>query len=188
MKIEGNSLRIGNVIEHQGKIWRVVKTQHVKPGKGGAYMQVELKDVIHGTKTNERFRSSEMVEKVRLEQRKYQFLYHESGLYTFMNQDDYEQITLNDNDIDEDKAIFLQDGMIVEIETYNDKPIGVSLPEHVRLEVVEADAVVKGQTVSSSYKPAICDNGLRVMVPPYIATGEFIIVSTCDKTFVERDK
>ena len=188
MKVEGNSLRVGNVIEHQNRIWRVVKTQHVKPGKGGAFMQVELKDIISGTKTNERFRSSEMIEKIRLEQKSYQFLFQEGSSFTFMDQESYEQIILNESDIDEDKHVFLQDGMIVEIETYDEKPISVSLPEHVVLEVIEADAVVKGQTATSSYKPAMCENDVRIMVPQYIATGERIVVNTSDRSFVERDK
>ena len=188
MKIDGNEIRPGNVIEHQGNLWRAVKTQHVKPGKGGAFLQVELKDIRHGTKLNERFRSSESVERVRLEQKEYQFLFADDNSYTFMDQENYEQVALNNNTLDENQARFLQDGMIVKIEFYEDEPLGVALPERVTLQIVEADPVVKGQTASSSYKPAMVENGVRVMVPPHIGTGTRIVVNTEDSTYVERAK
>lgn len=186
MKIDGNEIRPGNVIEHQGNLWRAVKTQHVKPGKGGAFLQVELKDIRHGTKLNERFRSSESVERVRLEQKEYQFLFADDNSYTFMDQENYEQVALNNNTLDENQARFLQDGMIVKIEFYEDEPLGVALPERVTLQIVEADPVVKGQTATSSYKPALLENGVRIQVPPHIESGTSIVVSTEDATYVER--
>ena len=186
MKIDGNEIRPGNVIEHQGQLWRAVKTQHVKPGKGGAFLQVELKDIRHGTKLNERFRSSESVERVRLEQKEYQFLFAADCTFTFMDQETYEQIELNGDILDEDQSRFLQDGMIVQIETHEDEPLGVALPERVTLQIVEADPVVKGQTATSSYKPAMLENGVRIQVPPHIESGTSVVVSTADATYVER--
>lgn len=188
MKISGNAIRPGMVIEHQGRLWRAVKIQHTQPGKGGAYLQVELKDIRDGTKLNERFRSSENVERVRLDQRRYQFLYAEGDSYTFMDTETYDQVTLSAEMIGEDQIPFLQEGMTVTIEFHEDTPIGFQLPDTVVLTVVDADAVVKGQTAASSYKPAVLDNGMRVMVPPHIEVGTRIVVSTADRTYVERAK
>jgi len=188
MKIDGNEIRPGNVIEHQDRLWRAVKIQHVKPGKGGAFLQVELKDVRDGTKLNERFRSSETVERVRLDQKAYQYLYSEDDLHTFMDQDTYEQVAVTSDMIGADLVPFLEEGMIVMIESFEDSPLGIELPERVTLAVSEADAVVKGQTASSSYKPAVLENGVRVMVPPHIEAGTRIVVSTRDLTYVERAK
>ena len=187
MKINGNSIKPGNIIEHQGKLWRAVKTMHTQPGKGGAYLQVELKDIRTGTKLNERFRSSETVERVRLDEHEYQYLFSDGDDYTFMEQETYEQITLNAELIGE-PAVFLQEGMVVTVSSYEGSPISVSLPETVTMELVEADAVVKGQTASSSYKPGKLENGVRVMVPPHIAAGTRIVVNTADATYVERAK
>lgn len=186
MKINGNAIRPGNIIEHQGRLWRAAKIQHTQPGKGGAYLQVELKDIRDGTKLNERFRSSETIERVRLDQKEYQFLFADGDDYTFMDNNTYEQITLNVDLIGEDQAKFLQDGMAVNIESYEESPISVALPETVTMEIVEADAVVKGQTASSSYKPAVLENGVRVMVPPHIESGTRIVVNTADVTYMER--
>jgi elongation factor P len=187
MKINGNAIKIGNIIEHQGKLWRAVKTQHTQPGKGGAYLQVELKDIRTGTKLNERFRSSETVERVRLDEHEYQFLFSDGDDYTFMEQETFEQITLNAELIGE-PAVFLQEGMVVTVSSYEGSPISVSLPETVVMELVEADAVVKGQTASSSYKPGKLENGVRVMIPPHIEAGTRIVVNTTDATYVERAK
>ena len=187
MKINGNSIKPGNIIEHQGRLWRAVKTQHTQPGKGGAYLQVELKDIRDGTKLNERFRSSETVERVRLDEHPYQFLFASGDEYTFMDQDTFEQITLN-TDLIGEPAVFLQEGMVVTLESYEGSPISVELPETVTMQIVEADAVVKGQTASSSYKPAKLENGVRVMVPPHIESGTRIVVNTADSTYVERAK
>jgi elongation factor P len=185
MKINGNEIRPGNVIEHKGGLWVAVKTQHVKPGKGPAYAQVELKNAIDGTKLNERFRSSETVERVRLEQKDYQFLYAEGDMLTFMDTDTYDQISIPRYFLEE-RAAFLQDGMRVTIESHEGRPIGIGLPDQVTLEVVEAEPVVKGQTAASSYKPAVLENGVRVMVPPFIGVGERVVVDTNELTYVRR--
>jgi elongation factor P len=185
MKINGNEIRPGNVIQHKGALWVAVKTQHVKPGKGPAYAQVELKNAIDGTKLNERFRSSETVERVRLEQRDYQFLFAEGDMLTFMDTNTYDQISLP-RDFLEERAAFLQDGMTVMVESHEGKPIGVSLPDQVTLEVVEADPVVKGQTAASSYKPAKLENGVRILVPPFVEAGERVVVDTNELTYVRR--
>lgn len=187
MKINGNAIKPGNIIEHQGKLWRAVKTMHTQPGKGGAYLQVELKDIRTGTKLNERFRSSETVERVRLDEHEYQYLFSAGDDFTFMDQESFEQITLNVDLIGE-PAVFLQEGMVVTVQSYEGEPISVSLPETVIMEIVEADAVVKGQTASSSYKPAKLENGVRVMVPPHVESGTRIVVNTADATYVERAK
>jgi elongation factor P len=185
MKISGNEIRPGNVIQHKGALWVAVKTQHVKPGKGPAYAQVELKNAIDGTKLNERFRSSETVERVRLEQKDYQFLYADGDMLTFMDLDTYDQMALP-RDFLEERAAFLQDGMKVTVESHEGKPIGITLPDQVTLEVVEAEPVVKGQTAASSYKPAKLENGVRVMVPPFIGVGERVVVDTNELSYVRR--
>ena len=185
MKINGNEIRPGNVIEHKGGLWVAVKTQHVKPGKGPAYAQVELKHAIDGTKLNERFRSSETVERVRLEQRDYQFLFAEGDMLTFMDLETYDQIAIP-KDFLEERAAFLQDGMKVSIESHEGRPIGITLPGQVTLAVVEAEPVVKGQTAASSYKPALLENGVRVMVPPFVGVGERVVVDTNELTYVRR--
>jgi len=185
MKINGNEIRPGNVIEHKGTLWVAVKTQAVKPGKGPAYAQVELKNAIDRTKLNERFRSSETVERVRLEQKDYQFLYAEGEMLTFMDMDTYEQIELP-RDFLEERAAFLQDGMKVNVESHEGRAIGVTLPDQVTLKVVEADPVVKGQTAASSYKPAKLENGVRILVPPFVEAGERVVVDTNESTYVRR--
>lgn len=185
MKINGNEIRPGNVVEHKGSLWAAVKVQAVKPGKGGAFAQVELKNLIDGSKLNERFRSSQTVEKVRLDQTDYQYLYADGDMLVFMDANSYEQIELHKEFVG-DRAAFLQDGMTVTVESYEEKPIGISLPKFATLEVVEAEPVVKGQTAASSNKPAIMDNGVRVMVPPFIKVGEKIVVDTQEVTYVKR--
>lgn len=187
MKINGNAIRVGNVIEHNGRLWVAVKTQHTQPGKGGAFLQVELKGLNDGTKLNERFRSSESVERVFLEEREHQFLYGDADEFTFMDQETFEQIALPTEMVG-DAAAFLQDGMLVNVCMYEGKALSVSLPDTVIMEIVEADPVVKGQTASSSFKPAKLANGLRVMVPPHIESGTRIVVNTADSTYVERAK
>lgn len=185
MKINGNEIRPGNVIQHKGGLWIAVKAQAVKPGKGPAYAQVELKNVLDGTKLNERFRASETVERVRLEQKDYQYLYADGDMLTFMDTDTYDQINIP-RDFLEERAAFLQDGMMVNVESHEGRPIGVSLPDQVTLEVVEADPVVRGQTAASSYKPAKLENGVRIMVPPFIEAGERVVVNTNELTYVRR--
>ena len=184
-KINGNEIRPGNVIEHDGGLWVAVKTNAVKPGKGGAYNQVELKNLLNGTKLNERFRSAETVERVRLEQKDFSYLFEQGDALVFMDTETYEQLELQKEFVGE-RAAFLQDGMTVTLEMHDERPIGIRLPDHVTLAVVEADPVVRGQTAASSYKPAILENGLRVMVPPFITAGEKVIVDTNEVTYVRR--
>ncbi|CAO5677958.1 MAG: Elongation factor P [Holosporales bacterium] len=187
MKISGNEIRIGNVIEFENSLWVAVKTQHTQPGKGGAYMQVELKNLINGTKKNERFRSAESVERVFLEELPYQYLYADGEDLVFMDQQTYDQITLSKEFVG-DAANFLQDNMVVDVCLYEGKPLSVKLPDTVVLEIAEAEPVVKGQTASSSYKPAVLSNGLRILVPPHIDAGMRVVVNTADGTYVERSK
>lgn len=187
MKIDGVSIRIGNVLEHKGQLWVVVKTQHVKPGKGGAFNQVEMKDIRHGTKLNERFRSNESVERVRLDQKDYQYLYEDGDNLVFMDQESFEQIELAKTMLD-DRLPFIEEGMQVVVESYEGEAISITLPDQVTLEVSETEPVVKGQTAASSNKPATLSNGVRVMVPPFINQGDRIIVTTNDVTYIERAK
>lgn len=184
-KVAGNEIRPGMVIEHNGQLWSVVKTQSVKPGKGGTYNQCELKNIVHGGKLNERFRASETVEEAQLERRDFQFLYSSGDMLTFMDIRTYDQIEI-DAEFVGDRAKFLQDGMKVIMQLYEEKPIGIALPPHVVLEIVEADPVQKGQTAASSYKSAILENGVRTQVPPFIETGTKVIVSTDDGSYVKR--
>jgi elongation factor P len=185
MKISGVDIRPGNILEWEGGLWRAVKIQHTQPGKGGAYMQVELKNLIDGRKSNNRFRSSETVEKVRLDTKDFQYLYTDGDMLVFMDKDNYDQINLSSDMLGE-AAAFLQDGMDVVLELYDEKPISVQLPDQVTATIVEADAVVKGQTASSSYKPAVLDNGVRVMVPPHIGAGTRIVVDVYAQEYVKR--
>jgi elongation factor P len=184
-KINGNEIRPGMVIEYQDTLWVAVKTMAVKPGKGPAYNQVELKNLIDGRKLNNRFGSDERVERARLEQKDFQYLYKQGDALVFMNNDTYEQLELQEEFVGE-RAAFLQDGMTVTLEMHEERPIGIKLPDQVVLQIVEADPVVKGQTAASSYKPARLENGLRVMVPPFITTGEKIIVDTNEVTYIRR--
>jgi len=185
MKINGNEIRPGNVIQHNGSLWAVAKLQHVKPGKGGAFAQVELKNLLNGSKLNERFRSSETVERVRLEQNDYQFLYEADTMLVFMNTDNYEQIEIQSDFVGE-RTAFLQDGMMVVVESHEGCPIGVRLPDQVTLEVSETEPVVKGQTAASSNKPAVLENGVRTMVPPFVEAGDKIVVDTNEVTYIKR--
>jgi elongation factor P len=187
MKINGNEIRPGNVLEHKDRLWMAVKTEHVKPGKGPAYQQVELKNQVDGTKLNERFRAAETVERVRLEENRYQFLYDEGEQLTLMDQESFEQILIDKALIGEQIA-FLQEGMEIWVQSYDSRPLMARLPETAVLEVVEADPVVKGQTAAASYKPAILDNGVRIMVPPHIEAGTRVVVSIADSAYVERAK
>ncbi|MGH6933233.1 MAG: elongation factor P [Dongiaceae bacterium] len=187
MKVNGNEIRQGNIIEHQGRLWRAVKVHHVQMGNWRSYLQIELKDIRDGTKLNERFRTSDVVERAQLDEREYQYLYHEGDLYTFMDKESYEQITLSQEAIG-DGAAFLKDDMTVKILSHDGTPLSVALPETVVMEVVEADPVVRGQTASSSYKPAKLENGVRILVPPHIAAGTRVVVNTTDGSYVERAK
>lgn len=187
MKMNGNEIRPGNIIEHKGSLWEAVRTQHTQPGKGGAYMQVELKDIRNGTKLNERFRAAETVERVRLDQRDYQYLYSDGDMLNLMDPESYEQITMPAAMLGE-QAVYLQDGMTIVIMAYEGESISAKLPSQVTLEVAETEPVVKGQTAASSNKPATLSNGVRVMVPPFIGVGDMVVVSTEDNSYVERAK
>lgn len=188
MKITANSIRQGNILVHNGDLYYVTKQpDHTKPGKGGAYVQVEMKNLKHGTKLNERFSSSDTVEKAFLEKKDFEYLYEDNGNLVLMDPTNYEQILLS-KDLAGDMAAFLQDGMTLAVEFYGEEPLNISLPSTVILEVVETDPVIKGATATSSFKPAILSNGVRVMVPPYLVTGEKIVVKTEDATYVERAK
>ncbi len=184
-KIAGNEIRPGTLIEHNGGLWIAMKTQAVKPGKGGAYNQVELKNIINGTKLNERFRSDASVDEIYLEKKDYQFLFATDDMLTFMDIETYDQIELQRDFVGE-QAQFLQDGMKVLVQTYEDKPIGIQLPVQVTLTVVEADPVLRGGTAAPSYKGAVLENGLKIQVPPFIEAGSKIVVSTEDGSYVRR--
>ncbi|MBI1308963.1 MAG: elongation factor P [Proteobacteria bacterium] len=185
MKISGVDIRPGMVLDYNNKLWRVAKIQHTQPGKGGAYMQVEMKCITDGTKLNERFRSADSVEKASLEGKPMQYLFASGEMLTFMDTNTYEQIELP-ADLLGDALVWLAENMVVNVELYGEKPVSVSLPDKVEMEVIEADAVVKGQTASSSYKPAKVENGQKVLVPPYITSGTRIVVNTADGSFVSR--
>ena len=185
MKISGVDIRPGNILEYERGIWKVAKIQHTQPGKGGAYMQVEMKNLQDGRKTNVRFRSADTVERVRLDTKDFQYLYEDGASLVFMDKDTYEQIN-RPADLVGEAAAFLQDGMDVTLEMWDEKPISVALPDQVEATIVEADAVVKGQTASSSYKPALLDNGVRVMVPPHIESGTRIVVDVYERTYVGK--
>ncbi len=185
-KINGNTIKPGNVLQHDGGLWVTVKAEHVKPGKGGAFAMVELKNLIDGRKLNERFRSDDKVERISLEQKDYTYLYEQGDALVFMDQESYEQIELQKDWIGEDRVRFLQDGMQVTVESFEERAIGIRLPEQVVLEVMETEPTVKGQTASSSYKPAKASNGMRVMIPPFMGVGERILVNTETGEYVRR--
>ncbi|MBC9247930.1 elongation factor P [Paracoccus sp. 11-3] len=184
-KINGNEIRPGYVLEHDGGLWAAVKVNHVKPGKGGAFAQVELKNLRDGRKLNERFRSEDKVERVSLENKDQQFLYETDGKLVFMDSETFEQTEL-DADLLGERRPFLQDGMTAKIEYYGDEPLSVALPQKVICKVVETEPVVKGQTAANSFKPAILDNGLRLMIPPFVGEGEDIVVHTETMEYSER--
>lgn len=187
MKVDANTVRKGHVLDYNGKLWLVIKSEIMIPGKGNAIIQIEMRDVRTGIKTNERFRTQETVERVQLHDHEMQFLFSSGDEYTFMDQENFEQYVVG-RDIIGDSAVFLQEGMICNVQTYENTPLSVELPGSVILEIVEADPVVKGQTASSSYKPAKLSNGVRVMVPPFVEAGTRIVVNTSDCSYIERAK
>jgi len=184
-KINGNEIKPGNVLEHDNGLWAAVKVEHVKPGKGGAFAQVELKNLRTGSKLNERFRSADKVERVRLEQKDQQFLYELDGMLVFMDVETFEQVELP-SDLLGSRRPFLQDGMTIAVEFYDDEAINATFPQKVTCVVVETEPVVKGQTAANSFKPAILDNGMKVMVPPFIDQEEKINVNTETLEYSER--
>lgn len=188
MKINANSIRMGNVLEHNNKLYVVIKPpEHTMPGKGGAFVQISMKEIKTGIKVNERFRSSEDVEKVRLDQKEHQFLYMDDDHVHLMDTETFEQIQV-DKEMLGDKALYLQEEMKVMVEFHESAPIRIELPSTANLMVSETEPVVKGQTAASSYKPAVLENGIRIMVPPFIDPGTKVVVKTEDDTYVERCK
>ena len=185
-KINGNNIKPGMVLEHNKGLWVVTKASHVKPGKGGAFANIEAKNLETGNKLSERFRSEDKVERVTLEQKEFSYLYEQGDALVFMDDATYEQTELQKDWVGEDRVAYLQDGMKVTIEMHEERPIGLSLPDQVTLEVVETEPTVKGQTASSSYKPAIANNGVRIMIPPYMGVGERIVVDTETGEYVRR--
>ncbi len=184
-KINGNEIRPGNVLDHNGGLWAAVKVDHVKPGKGGAFAQVELRNLRNGSKLNERFRSADKVERVRLEQKDQQFLFESDGMLTFMDAETYDQVELPAEILGERRP-FLQDGMTIQVEYYEAEALSATLPQKVICKVVETEPVVKGQTAANSFKPAVLDNGLKVMVPPFVGQDEDIVVNTETMEYAER--
>ncbi len=184
-KINGNEIRPGNVLEHNGGLWAAVKVDHVKPGKGGAFAQVELRNLRNGSKLNERFRSADKVERVRLEQKDMQFLYETDGMLVFMDTETYDQVELP-ADILGDRRPFLQDGMTIVVEFHETEALNATLPQKVTCRIAETEPVVKGQTAANSFKPAILDNGVKVMVPPFVGQDEDIVVNTETMEYAER--
>lgn len=187
MKISANDIRVGQVLEHEGGLFHVLKTMHTQPGKGGAYMQVEMKDILTGTKQNVRFRSSETVTKASIESQDYTYLYNDGLDIVLMDPVSYEQVSLPHNIVGDDD-VFLQENLKISVEYCNDKPIKVSFPENMVFSVVECEPVVKGQTATSSFKPASLENGLKVMVPQFINVGDRIVIKTSTREYVERAK
>ena len=185
-KITGNEISPGTLVNYDGGLWIAVKTVKVKPGKGGAYNQVELKNVITGTKLNQRFRSDEAVDEAYLDKKDFQFLFASDDMLTFMDMESYEQIELSIDFVGEDQARFLQDGTKTLVNLYEGRPIGIKLPVQVTLTVAEADPVLKGGTAAPSFKTAVLENGLKVQVPPFVGAGEKIVVATEDGSYVRR--
>jgi elongation factor P len=187
MKVNANQMRPGHVLEHNGKLYVIQKTQIVQPGKGGAFIQIEGKEVRSGVRISERFRTQETVERARLDEHEMTYLFSEGDQHTFMDKETFEQVTIP-GDVVGEQAVFLQDGMEVTVQTYEGSPLGVEIPSKVTLQIVEADPVVKGQTASSSYKPAKLENGVSILVPPHIEAGTRVVVDTATGEYVERAK
>ena len=185
MKINAGEIRVGMLLEYKNDLWQVLKTQHVKPGKGGAFAQVEMKSVNKNTKLNERFRSSENVEKASLEETNYNFLYEDENVYFFMEPKSFEQIEIKKNIVGE-KGKLLIENLEVSVNFYDSKPISIDLPNQVNCKIETTDAALKGQTVSSSYKPAILNNGLSIQVPPFIESGDEIIIDTRTLEYIKK--
>jgi len=187
MKISGNEIKVGMIIEHKDDLWSVLKSQHVKPGKGGAFNQLELKSVKKGTKLNERIRSSDAIERVILDEKKYNFLYEDENKCHFMDQTNFEQIEIR-KELLEEKSKLLKENMEVNVQFYDEQPISVELPTTVELIIETTDAAIKGQTASSSYKPATLENGINIMVPPFINSGDKIVLDTRTLEYVKKIK
>ena len=188
MKIDGNQIKVGNILEINSKLWRVLKTQHTQPGKGGAYLQVEMKEIRDGTKMNERFRSSENVERAILDEKVCQFLYAEDSKFVFMDSITYDQIEIGKDIISDEQSKFLIENTNINLQFYEGVVVGLVLPDHIILKVEETEAVVKGQTAASSYKPALLSGGIKTSVPPFISIDDFVVISTADASYIEKAK
>ena len=185
MKINANEIKVGMLLEYKGDLWQVLKTQHVKPGKGGAFAQVEMKSLEKNTKVNERFRSSESVEKASLEEIKYNFMYEDENNYFFMEPKTFEQVEIKKEIVGEQGKL-LTENLEVTVSFYNENPISIELPNQVKCKIETTDVALKGQTVSSSYKPATLDNGLNIQVPPFIESGDEVIVDTRNLEYIKK--
>ena len=185
MKISTNEIKPGTIIEYKKDLWKCLKSQTVKPGKGGAFNQVELKNIIKGTKLNERFRSGETIEKASLDERNFQYLYSENDSLIFMDSKSFEQINISKKIVGEDEKLF-KENMEVKIEFYEEKPLIVTLPKNANYEILETDAAVKGQTVSSSYKPAVIQNNVKILVPPFINRGDMVSIDCYSKAYIKK--
>jgi len=185
MKIHASDIRVGMLLEYKDDLWQVLKTQHVKPGKGGAFAQVEMKSLNKNTKLNERFRSSESVEKASLEESKFNYSYNDETDYYFINPLTFDQTNINKKIVGE-KGKFLSENLEVTISFYNNKPISIELPNQINCIIESTDVALKGQTVSSSYKPAVLNNGVKIQVPPFIESGDEIIVDTRSIDYVKK--
>ena len=188
MKIDGNQIKVGNILEINSKLWRVTKTQHTQPGKGGAYLQVEMKELKEGTKMNERFRSSESVERVILNEKEFQFLYKNDDQFIFMDNTSFEQIEVGIDIISQEQANYLIENDIITINLYENQPVSIELPFNVTLKVIETESVVKRQTATSSYKPAVLENGIKIMVPPFINSDDKIVLDTRTLEYIKKVK
>jgi len=187
MKIQANTIRPGFVIEADGKLWSVFRIQLIQPGKGGAFIQVEMRDIKTGVKSNQRWRTQDTVERLTVDERECTYLYADGDMLTFMDSETFDQFPVA-KDLVGDQVVFLQENMAVTVDLIEGRPVAVHLPQTVTMQIVEADPVVKGQTASSSYKPALLENGARVMVPPHIESGTRIVVNTEDGSYIERAK
>jgi len=188
MKIDGNQIKVGNILKINSKLWKVLKTQHTQPGKGGAYIQVEMKEIKENTKMNERFRSSENVERAILDEKAYQYLYKDNNKYCFMDTVSFEQIEIGEDIISELQSKFLKENDIITIQLYESNPVSIILPDYVSLNVIESDAVVKGQTAASSYKTAILDKNIKISVPSFINVGDKVVINTNNCSYIEKAK
>ena len=188
MKIDGNQIKIGNILEINSKLWRVMKTQHTQPGKGGAYIQVEMKEVKEGTKMNVRFRSSESVERAILEEKEFQFLYANEDKFYFMDNKNFDQIEIGTDVISKDQGKFLIENDKIVIQLHDLKPVSIILPEHITLKVIESETAIKGQTAAASFKPALLEKNIKTSVPPFIEVGDSIIINTSDASYAEKAK
>ncbi len=185
MKISGNELKTGMIIEHKNDLWEILKTQHVKPGKGGAFNQVEMKSINKDTKLNERFRSSDNIERAIIEEIEFNYLYEDKNEFYFINNKTFEQLNLR-QDLLGEKFKFLSEGLEVKIGIYNDIPIKIDLPNQINCKIETTDAALKGQTVSSSYKPATLENGIKIQVPPFIESGDTVVVDTRSIEYIKK--